>query len=152
MRSIFIIGFLFVFLFSGQALAEPTAKDLIDTKPGKASLIDVEKFFQDHPIEKGPARVEGVFKSPRAQVVFIRVKGSPIAKHYHTQADEVFYVYKGKGEIFLNGQWTPAKAGQFHTCPRGVVHTVRTGEDEEIWIISVFTVPLPPGGDRVKVD
>lgn len=151
MRSIFIIGFLFVFLFCGQALAEPTAKDLIDTKPGKASLIDVEKFIQDHPIEKG-VRAEGVFKSPRAQVVLIGVKGSPIAKHYHTQADEVFYVYKGKGEIFLNGQWTPARAGQFHTCPRGVAHAIRTGEDEEIWIISVFTVPLPPGGDRVNVD
>jgi len=100
MRSIFIIGFLFVFLFSGQALAEPTAKDLIDTKPGKASLIDVEKFFQDHPIEKGPARLEGVFKSPRAQVVFIRVKGAPFPSTITRRPMRFFMFIRGRAKYF----------------------------------------------------
>ncbi len=152
MRSIFIIGFLFVFLFSGQVLAEPIAKHLIDAEPGEALLIDVEKFFQDHPIEKGPARVEGVFKSPRAQVAFIRVKGGPIPRHLHTQVDEVIYIYKGQGEVYLNGQWTPVKAGNFHTSPRGVAHTIRAGQDKELWVIAFFTDPLPPGGDRATID
>ena len=152
MRSIFIIGFLFVFLFSGQVLAEPIAKHLIDAEPGKALLIDVEKWFQAHPIEKGPARVEGVFKSPRAQVAYIRVKGGPIPRHIHTQVDEVIYIYKGQGEVYLNGKWTPVEAGNFHTCPRGVAHSARTGEDEELWLIASFTEPLPPGGDRAMID
>ena len=52
MRKILIIGFLFLFGFSGQVLAEPIAKHLIDAEPGKALLLDVEKWFQDHPIKK----------------------------------------------------------------------------------------------------
>jgi len=152
MRSILIIGFLFVFLFSGQVLAEPIAKHLIDAEPGEALLIDVEKWFQAHPIEKGLARFGLVFKSPRAQVIFIRVKGAPLGRHIHTQVDELIYIYKGRGEIYINGKWTPVKAGYFHTSPRGVAHSIRTGVDEEVWFIAFFTDPLPPGGDRAMID
>ncbi|MCK4985198.1 MAG: cupin domain-containing protein [Desulfobacterales bacterium] len=152
MRLIFIVGFLFLFIFSGQVLAEPIAKHLIDAEPGEALLIDVEQFFQAHPIEKGPARVETVFKSPRAQVMFIRLKGAPIGRHIHTQCDDLIYVYKGRGEIYLNGKWTPTKAGDFHTSPRGVAHSIRTAEDKEIWLIDFFSEPPPPGGDRAMID
>ena len=152
MRLIFIVGFLFLFLFSGQVLAEPIAKHLIDAEPGEALLIDVEKFFQTHPIEKGPARVETVFKSPRAQVMFIRLKGAPLGRHIHTQIDDLLYIYKGQGEIYLNGKWASTKAGDFHTSPRGVAHTIRTGENEEIWVIAISSIPSPPGGDRAMID
>jgi len=152
MRKILIIGFLFLFVFSGQVLAEPIAKHLIDAEPGKSLLLDVEKWFQDHPIEKGLIRYGTVFKSPRAQVSFIRVKGAPLGRHIHTQVDELIYVYKGRGEMYINGKWTPVKAGDFHACPRGVAHTTRTVGDEEIWLMAVFTEPLPPGGDRAMID
>jgi mannose-6-phosphate isomerase-like protein (cupin superfamily) len=152
MRSILIIGVLFLFVCSGQLFAGPIAKHLIDTKPGEALLIDVEKWFQAHPIEKGSARVEGVFKSPRAQVAFIRIKGAPLGRHIHTQVDELVYIHKGRGEVYLNGKWTPVKAGDFHTSPRGVAHSVRTGVDEELCVIAFFTDPLPPGGDRAMIE
>jgi quercetin dioxygenase-like cupin family protein len=152
MRKIFIVGFLFLFLFSGQVLAEPIAKHLIDAEPGEALLLDVEKWFQAHPIEKGLIRYGTVFKSPRVQVAFILIKGAPLGRHIHTQVDELVYVYKGRGELYLNGKWTPVKAGDFHTCPRGVAHSARTVEDEELWLIAVFTEPLPPGGDKAMID
>ncbi len=152
MRTIFIVGFLFLFLFSGQVLAEPIAKHLIDAEPGEALLFDVEKWFQDHPIEKGSVRFGTVFKSPRGQVVFVRLRGAPSGRHIHTQVDDLVYVYKGRGEMYVNGKWVPVKAGDFHTCPRGVAHTTRTGENEEIWLIGILTEPLPPGGDRAMVD
>ena len=152
MRLIFIVGFLFLFLFSGQVLAEPIAKHLIDAEPGEALLIDVEKFFQAHPIEKGPARVETVFKSPRAQVMFIRLKGAPLGRHIHTQIDDLLYIYKGQGEIYLNGKWASTKAGDFHTSPRGVAHTIQTADDEEIWVIAISSITVPPGGDRAMID
>ena len=152
MRKILIIGFLFLFVFSGQVLAEPIAKHLIDAEPGEALLLDVEKWFQAHPIEKGPIRYGTVFKSPRGQVSFILIKGVPLGRHIHTQVDEFVYVYKGRGEMYINGKWTPVKAGNFHTCPRGVAHTARTAGDEELWLIAVFTEPLPPGGDRAMID
>jgi quercetin dioxygenase-like cupin family protein len=152
MRSIYIVGFLFIFLFSGEVLAEPIAKHLIDAEPGEALLLDVEEWFQAHPIEKGSVRLGPVFKSPRAQVFFGRIKGAPIGRHIHTHCDELVYVFKGQGEIYLNGKWTPIKAGDFHTSPRGVAHSIRTAEDEEIWVMAFFTDPLPPGGDRAMID
>src|SRR5512143_2150359 len=75
MRTLLIVGSLILFLFAGQVFAQPIAKHLIDAKPPEALLFDVEKWFQDHPIEKGNLRMETVFLSPRAQVAFIRGKG-----------------------------------------------------------------------------
>jgi quercetin dioxygenase-like cupin family protein len=152
MRKILIAGFLFLFVFSGQALAEPGAKHLIDAEPGEALLFNAEKWFQEHPIEKGKTtRAETVFKSPRAQVVFLKFKGT-FPRHLHTQVDELLYAVKGRGEQYVNGKWTPIKAGHFHTCPRGVVHGLRTAGDEEICLILFFTEPLPPGGDRAMIE
>jgi mannose-6-phosphate isomerase-like protein (cupin superfamily) len=147
-----ITGALFLFVFSGQVWAEPIAKHLIDAEPGEALLFDVEEWFQAHPIEKGSIRYETVFKSPRVQVSFIRLKGAPLGRHIHTQVDELVYIYKGRGEMYINGKWTPVKAGDFHTCPRGVAHTALTVGDEELWLMGFFTEPLPPGGDRAMID
>ncbi len=153
MRKIFITGFLFLFVFSGQALAELGAKHLIDAEPGEALLFNAEKWFQEHPIEKGKlTRVETVFKSPRVQVVFFKMKGTPLGRHFHTQVDELVYVVKGRGEQYVNGKWVPIKAGDFHANPRGVVHGGRTAGDEELWMILFFTEPLPPGGDRAMIE
>jgi quercetin dioxygenase-like cupin family protein len=152
MRSIYTFGFLFVIIFSGLVLAAPVAKHLVDAEPAEAQLIDVEQWFQAHPIEKGPVMMKTVFKSPRAQAIFVRLKGAPIGRHIHTQIDDLVYVYKGRGEIYLNGKWTPTKAGDFHTSPRGVAHTIRTGENEEIWVIAISSIPSPPGGDRAMID
>jgi len=65
MKTILIIGSVILFLFSGQAFAQPIAKHLLDAKPPEALLFDAEKWFQDHPIEKGNLRAETVFLSPR---------------------------------------------------------------------------------------
>jgi mannose-6-phosphate isomerase-like protein (cupin superfamily) len=152
MRSIYTVGFLFLVLFSGLVLAAPIAKHLVDAEPGEALLINLEEWFQANPIEKGPVMMKTVFKSPRAVMGFARIKGAPIARHIHTLCDELVYVYKGEGEVYLNGKWTPIKAGDFHTSPRGVAHSIRTAEDKEIWVIGIFTEPLPPGGDRAMLD
>lgn len=155
MRTILIIGSIliaFFFLSTGKALAQPIAKHLLDAKPPEALLFDVEKWFQDHPIEKGNVRMETVFLSPRAQVAFIRGKGTVLGRHIHSQLDELVYIYKGRGEYYINGKWVPAKAGQFHTCPRGVAHGSRAADGEEFWLICFFTDPLPPLGDRVMID
>jgi len=156
MRTMLIVGsilIVFFFLSGGKALAQPIAKHLLDAKPPEALLFDVEKWFQDHPIERGNVRGETVFLSPRAQVQFIRGKGLLLGRHIHTVVDELVYVYKGRGEMYINGKWVPVKAGEFHTCPRGVAHSTRAANGEEIWLIAFFTDPLPqPLGDRVMID
>ncbi len=152
MRTLLIIGSMILFLFSGQALAQPIAKHLIDAKPPEALLFDVEKWFQDHPMKDGKPVVETVFLSPRAQVVFIRGKGMVLGRHIHSQVDELVYIYKGRGEYYINGKWVPAKAGQFHTCPRGVAPSSRAAEGVELWLICFFTDPLTAAGDRIMID
>ena len=153
MRKIYTFGILFLFLFAGLVMAEPIAKHLLDAEPEEALKFNAEKWFQDHPIEEGKiARAETVFKSPRVQVVFFRMKGAPLGRHIHTQVDEVVYVVKGKGEQYVNGKWVPIQAGDFHTSPRGVAHGGRTNGEEELWMILVFTEPLTPAGDRAMIE
>ena len=147
MHKLLIVGSMILFLFSGQAFAQPIAKHLIDAKPPEGLLLDVEKWFQDHPIEK----FETIFQSPRGQVLFVRGKGNYLGRHFHSQVDELVYIYKGRGEVYLNGKWVPCKAGEFHTAPRGVAHSIRTAGEEEIWLICFFTDVVPPPGDRVMI-
>ena len=152
MKKVLIIGSLFLFILLSQAFAQPIAKHLIDAKPPEALLFDVEKWFQDHPIKQGNSVSETVFRSPRGEVVFLRGKGQLLARHIHSQVDELVYIYKGKGEYYINGKWVPAKAGQFHACPRGVAHSSRAADGEELWLILFFSDPLPPEGDRIMVE
>ncbi|UCD82006.1 MAG: hypothetical protein JSW26_11435, partial [Desulfobacterales bacterium] len=84
MSKIYTFGVLFLFLFAGLVLAAPIAKHLLDAEPEEALLINVDKWFQNHPIEKGQIRMDMVFKSPRALVGFARIKGAPLGRHIHT--------------------------------------------------------------------
>jgi len=152
MKTILIMASMILFLFCGQAFAQPIAKHLIDAKPPEAQLFDVEKWFEEHPIKEGNMVSETVFLSPRGQVNFIRGRGMVLGRHIHTQVDEVLYIYKGRGEYYINGKWVPAKAGQFHSCPRGVAHSSRAADGEELWLIVFYTDPLPPQGDRAMID
>jgi len=152
MRKIYPFGVLLIIFFAGLVLAAPIARHLLDAEPEEALLVNVDEWFQANPIEKGSVKLGQVFKSPRAQVFFGRIKGGPLGRHIHTLCDELIYVYKGQGEVYLNGNWTPIKAGDFHTSPRGVAHSIRAAENEEIWVIAFFTDPLPAGGDRAMID
>ena len=98
MHTILIIGLMIFFLFCGQAFTQPIAKHLLDGKSQEGLLIDVEKWFQEHPIDKGKAKFETVFQSPRGQVLFLRGKGSWLPRHIHSHVDEIIYIYKGQGK------------------------------------------------------
>ena len=51
-----------------------------------------------------------------------------------------------KGEILVNGEWKPVKAGDVHVCPRGIAHDTRALE-ENLQYLSIFTPHLPAGTD-----
>ena len=152
MKAILISGLMIVILLSAPVFAQPIAKHLLDAKPQEGLLIDVEKWFQEHPIDKGKAKFETVFQSPRGQTLFLSGKGSWLPRHIHTHVDEIIYIYKGRGEVYLNGKWVPCKGGEFHAAPRGVAHSLRTDGTEELWLICFFTDPVPPPNDRIIID
>jgi len=151
MRTILMTGFMVLFLLSGQTLAQPLAKHLIDSKPGEAVLIGLGEWFAAHPLKEGKVRNERVYESSRDTINMLVLKDVTIGRHLHTSVDEIVYVYKGSGEMNINGKWVPVKAGDLHVCPRGVAHATRAG-DEELWVISIFSPPMPAAGDRVTIE
>lgn len=64
-----------------------------------------------------------------------------------TTTDEVVVVMGGSGEIMVNGEWMPVKAGDVHVNPRGIVHSTRVKGGEDLKFVSIFTPLIPPGGD-----
>ncbi len=154
MRKIMIVGALFVVFFFGQVAAAPVAQHLIDSVPAQAVLIHLDEWFASHPAKEGASRGDIVFASPRSTVSLTTNRDAKgLGRHIHTTVDEIIYVYRGAGEMYINGSWVPVKAGDFHVCPRGVAHATRAAAGSELQYISIFTPPQPKGGnDRVMID
>ncbi|MEN6414063.1 MAG: cupin domain-containing protein [Veillonellales bacterium] len=154
MKRIVLLGLVFMFLFTVSAMAAPGPvvgdQALLDTAFDKGLLISLDDFFANHPIQEGqPARGDEIFKSPRVQISLVTNKGPLIGLHYHATADEIVFVYKGEGEMYIGGKWIPVKAGDIHINPRGVVHATRVTGDEPMEVIGFFTQPQANGNDKV---
>jgi len=109
MRKISIITSIVIAFFIGSVFAAPTAKYLIDATPGENVLIHLDEWFSTHPIKEGTtSRSDNVFSSPRS-AVFVGsnkdLKG--LGRHMHVTVDEIVFVYKGEGEMYINGKWVP---------------------------------------------
>jgi quercetin dioxygenase-like cupin family protein len=122
-------------------------KGLIDSTPGEALLIHLKEFYAARALPEKGVDSQVVFDCPRSQMmVRTLVKGSSIGTHFHTVCDEYVIVVGGRGEILVNGAWTPVKMGDVHVCPRGIVHDTRALE-ENLQYLSIFTPHLPNGTD-----
>jgi len=155
MRTVLIIAAIVAAFLIGQVLAAPTAKYLIDATPGESVLIHLDEWFATHPINQGEtARSDGVFSSPRsAMFVGSSQDTKGIGRHIHVTVDEIVFVYKGEGEMYINGSWVPVKAGDLHVCPRGVAHATRAVPGKELLTFNIFTPPQPKGAhDRMMID
>jgi len=155
MRTVFVIGSIVLAFLVGQVVAAPTGKYLIDSTPGEDVLINLDQWFSTHPIKEGDlSRSDTVFQSPRATLNVGSNKDTKgIGRHLHLTVDEIVFVYKGEGEMYINGQWVPVKAGDLHICPRGVTHATRALPGKELWTFNAFAPPQPKGAhDRVMLD
>lgn len=154
MKKVLFLGLICMFIFAATALAAPGPvvgdKTLLDTSFEKGILVSLDDFYAEHPVKEGdPTRGDDVFKSPRVQVSLVTNKGPLIGLHYHATADEIVFVYKGQGEMYIGGQWIPVKAGDIHINPRGVVHATRVTGDEPMEVIGFFVKPQENGNDKV---
>jgi quercetin dioxygenase-like cupin family protein len=124
-----------------------------DSTPPEAIRINLDEYFAGHPLKEAePTRADKVFASPRCVVNLVQNKGPLIGPHLHSSADEIVFVYKGSGEMYLNGKWTPVKAGDLHVCPRGTPHATRVVGDSQMEVISIFAPPQAGGNDRVMLE
>ncbi len=155
MRTTLIIAAIVSAFLAGQVLGAPTIKYLIDSTPGEDVLINLDEWFSTHPIKEGAlGRSDNVFSSPRS-ALFVGSSKDPkgIGRHMHVTVDELVFIYKGEGEMYINGQWVPVKAGTLHICPRGVAHATRALPGKELLSFNMFSPPQPKGAhDRVMID
>ncbi len=152
MRTVLIIGSILAAFVIGQVLAAPTAKYLIDATPGEDVLIHLGEWFAKNPIKEGELnRSDNVFLSPRSAVNIASTKDPKgiggLGTHMHVSVDEIVFVYKGEGEMYINGIGVPVKAGDLHFCPRGVSHGTRALPGKELSFFNIFTPPQPKGAE-----
>jgi len=122
-------------------------KGLIDSTPDVALLLDLDAYYAARALPAAGMDSEVVYDCPRTQVmVRTAVKGTRIGTHFHTVCDEIVVVVGGSGELLINGEWKPVKAGDVHVNPRGIVHDTRA-LDENLRYLSIFTPRLPAGTD-----
>jgi mannose-6-phosphate isomerase-like protein (cupin superfamily) len=154
MRRILFIGAIVLAFVAGQVLAAPTIKYLIDSTPEEDVLISLDEWFSTHPVKEGtPARSDNVFSSPRSALFITTVGPKGVGRHMHVVVDELVYIYKGEGEMYINGKWVPVKAGDLHVCPRGVAHGIRPLPGKQLLAFNMFSPPQPKGAhDRVMID
>jgi len=128
-------------------------RSLLDTQSFTGFNINLDEFFASHPLLPSAAsRTDVVFTSPRCQVVLVTNHGPLIGLHHHASAEETVYVYKGAGEMYIDGKWVPVKAGDLHVNPRGVIHGTRVVGDQNMEVVSIFTPPQANGNDKIMYD
>jgi mannose-6-phosphate isomerase-like protein (cupin superfamily) len=64
-----------------------------------------------------------------------RMPGPPV--HVHPSAEESYEVIEGALEVFMNGEWSPVRAGEKANVPAGVPHSVRNASDEPARIVNI---------------
>jgi quercetin dioxygenase-like cupin family protein len=124
-----------------------TLKGLIDSTPNVALLVHLGDYYAHRALPEKGVDSEVVYECPRTQMMIrTAVKGTTVGTHFHTVCDEYVVVVGGRGEIMVNGEWKPVKAGDVHICPRGIIHDTRALE-ENLQYLSIFTPHLPAGTD-----
>jgi mannose-6-phosphate isomerase-like protein (cupin superfamily) len=131
---------------------------LLDTDMKAGFVVDLDSWYKGHLLEKDdkgqekPTRGDTIYKSPRSKIDVVTNKGPLIGLHYHASADEIVVIYKGTGEMYINGKWTPVHDGQIHVNPRGVIHATRVVGNEKLYVFSIFTPPQLGGDDKIFMD
>jgi quercetin dioxygenase-like cupin family protein len=154
LRRILIAGGLALALVVGIRIGVRAAeKKPIDSTPPESIVVNLDEFYAQHALKPGePTRIDKVFSSPRCVVSLVSNKGPLIGRHIHASADEIVFVYKGNGEMYINGKWIPVKAGDLHVCPSGIAHATRVGGEDTMEVISIFAPPQAGGNDRIMLD
>jgi len=58
--------------------------------------------------------------------------GGATARHYHRDAEEIYFILAGAGEMELEGEHRSLAAGAAVLIPPGAWHQVQAGEREEL--------------------
>jgi len=124
---------------------------LLDTQYKKGAIFNLDEWYAAHPFEPGKTmRIDAAMGTLRSQLMIAQRPSLPV--HYHGSADEIIYIYKGVGELYINGEWVKVYPGEIHFCSRGYIHGIHPAGDGEFKIFAVFAPAQANGNDRIFVD
>jgi len=103
---------------------------LLDTQYKKGYNFNLDEWYAAHPFEPGQTmRIDAAMGTLRSQLMIAQRPSLPV--HYHGSADEIIYIYKGVGELYINGEWVKVYPGEIHFNPRGYIHGIHPAGDGE---------------------
>jgi quercetin dioxygenase-like cupin family protein len=146
-----VLSFCLVFaclLFSVAVAAPVIAAD----RPEQV-LTQVDEILKANPIKPADKfQMVSVVQDDTTSIFVARfVEGAEVKPHLHKTHNEIVYVLKGTGSMYVNGEWIDVKPGTFHFNPMNKAHATKNTGKEELVILSIFT-PAMKAPDRYFVD
>ena len=103
-----------------------------------------EYRFEDHPLFQKVKLAKLAGKTQHAPVGISMLELEPAAEipvHTHEKSIDSIYIMSGEAEIYADGRWRSAAAGDYCFIPVGEEHGVRNRGDRQL---SLFIVHSPP--------
>jgi mannose-6-phosphate isomerase-like protein (cupin superfamily) len=70
--------------------------------------------------------------------------GSTVGRHYHAGVDEVYFVIKGKGKVYVNDEWAEIAYGDAVPVKAGEIHSLESSAAEPLEVV-IYGVALEKG-------
>ncbi len=135
-RNFFVlIGIISLFLFIAAANG---------AEPMGPFLTTVEKALETNPLPAGQTvqRIK-LTGDDSATVLIVRIaKGGESKTHSHPDNSESVFIYKGAGQLVIDGKTMNLGAGRLHFNPKGNPHAVKNIGNGEMIAVSIFTPAL----------
>jgi len=116
-------------------------------------LTQIDDILAANPLKATEkAQIINVAQDDTVTVNVARAReGAGLKPHIHKTHDEMIYIIKGTGQMFINGKWIDVKPGTVHFNPMNKVHATRNTGKEDLVLLSIFT-PAMKEPDRHYVD
>jgi quercetin dioxygenase-like cupin family protein len=116
-------------------------------------VTQIDDILAANPLKASDkAQIINVAQDDTVTINVVRfVEGAGIKPHIHKTHDEMVYIIKGSGQMFIDGKWIDVKPGTVHFNPINKVHATRNTGKENLVFLSIFTPSLKEP-DRYFVD
>ena len=132
----FVCGIVVCLFLCFSTLAPVSAQDTTDQ-----IISQLDEILTQNPLPAGQkAQTIKIAEDNTITFTIMRVtEGAGLKPHFHKTHDEVIYVIRGTGQIFVNDTWIDVKPGSVHFNPMGKVHSSKQTGNEPLVGISIFT-------------
>ncbi len=104
-------------------------------------ITQVDDILNANPLKAGEKiQMINIAQDDTVSLLLIRLaEGAEVKPHFHKTHDEIVYVIKGSGQMFVNDKWIDVKPGTVHFNPMNKVHSTRNTGKEPLVLLSVYT-------------